>query len=51
MAMFVLPADEEVLGGRPQDVREEIVSINTDARPLALQAQTPVPPGEAAAAA
>jgi LPXTG-motif cell wall-anchored protein len=34
---------EEVLAGQPQDVREEIVSINTDARPLALQIALLVP--------
>src|SRR5215470_2515909 len=28
---------EEVLTGQPEDIREEIVRINTDARPLALQ--------------
>jgi MFS family permease len=66
---------EELLAGQPQDVRAEIVAINSDARPLALQIallvpllaaalgllasfrmvrlpeRTPVPPGEAAAAA
>ncbi len=34
---------EEVLAGQPQDVREEIVDINTDARPLALQIALLVP--------
>jgi EmrB/QacA subfamily drug resistance transporter len=34
---------EEVLAGQPQDVREEIVGINTDARPLALQIALLVP--------
>lgn len=34
---------EEVLAGQPEDVREEIVSINTDARPLALQVALLVP--------
>jgi LPXTG-motif cell wall-anchored protein len=34
---------EEVLAGQPQEVREEIVSINTDARPLALQIALLVP--------
>ena len=34
---------EELLAGQPEDVREEIVSINTDARPLALQVALAVP--------
>jgi MFS family permease len=34
---------EELLAGQPNDVRNEIVSINTDARPLALQAALAVP--------
>jgi hypothetical protein len=34
---------EELLAGKPADVREEIVSINTDARPLALQVALAVP--------
>ncbi len=34
---------EGLLAGRPEDVREEIVSINTDARPLALQVALLVP--------
>ncbi|HEY7951293.1 MAG TPA: MFS transporter [Solirubrobacterales bacterium] len=34
---------EELLAGQPKDVREEIVSINTDARPLALQVALVVP--------
>jgi EmrB/QacA subfamily drug resistance transporter len=34
---------EELLAGQPEDVREEIVSINTDARPLALQVALLVP--------
>ena len=34
---------EEVLAGQPEDVREEIVEINTDARPLALQVALLVP--------
>jgi len=34
---------EELLASQPKDVREEIVSINTDARPLALQVALLVP--------
>ena len=34
---------EELLAGQPKDVREEIVSINTDARPLALQVALGIP--------
>ena len=34
---------EELLVGQPEDVREEIVSINTDARPLALQVALLIP--------
>ncbi|HEX5929437.1 MAG TPA: MFS transporter [Solirubrobacterales bacterium] len=34
---------EELLAGQPEDVREEIVSINTDARPLALQVALLIP--------
>jgi MFS family permease len=34
---------EELLAGQPADIREEIVSINTDARPLALQVALLVP--------
>jgi MFS family permease len=34
---------EELLVDQPKDVREEIVSINTDARPLALQVALAVP--------
>jgi hypothetical protein len=34
---------EELLAGQPKDVREEIVSINTDARPLALQVALLIP--------
>jgi MFS family permease len=34
---------EELLAGKPKDVREEIVSINTDARPLALQVALGIP--------
>jgi len=34
---------EEELAGQPPEVREEIVSINTDARPLALQIALLVP--------
>ena len=34
---------EELLVGQPEDVREEIVAINTDARPLALQVALLVP--------
>ncbi len=34
---------EELLAGQPEDVREEIVNINTDARPLALQVALLVP--------
>lgn len=34
---------EELLVGQPRDVREEIVSINTDARPLALQVALLIP--------
>jgi MFS family permease len=34
---------EEVLAGQPADVQEEILSINTDARPLALQVALLIP--------
>ncbi len=34
---------EELLVDQPEDVREEIVSINTDARPLALQVALAIP--------
>jgi LPXTG-motif cell wall-anchored protein len=34
---------EEVLAGQPREVREEIVAINSDARPLALQIALLVP--------
>jgi hypothetical protein len=34
---------EQVLAGQPEDVREEIVRINTDARPIALQVALLVP--------
>jgi MFS family permease len=34
---------EELLAGKPKDVREEIVSINSDARPLALQIALGIP--------
>jgi EmrB/QacA subfamily drug resistance transporter len=34
---------EELLVDQPKDVREEIVSINTDARPLALQVALAIP--------
>jgi MFS family permease len=34
---------EEVLAGQPQEVREEIVQINEDARPLALQVALGIP--------
>jgi EmrB/QacA subfamily drug resistance transporter len=34
---------EELLAGQPEDVREEIVRINTDARPRALQVALLVP--------
>jgi MFS family permease len=34
---------EELLVGRPDDVRDEIVRINTDARPIALQVALLVP--------
>jgi EmrB/QacA subfamily drug resistance transporter len=34
---------EEQLAGQPEDVRDEIVRINTDARPLALQVALLVP--------
>jgi EmrB/QacA subfamily drug resistance transporter len=34
---------EDLLAGQPTDVREEIVSINEDARPLALQVALAVP--------
>ncbi len=34
---------EEQLAGQPQDVQEEIVRINTDARPLALQVALLIP--------
>jgi hypothetical protein len=34
---------EELLAGQPKDVRDEIVSINTDARPLALQVALGIP--------
>jgi hypothetical protein len=34
---------EELLAGQPEEVREEIVRINTDARPLALQVALLVP--------
>jgi hypothetical protein len=34
---------EEVLAGQPEDVQAEIVRINTDARPLALQVALAVP--------
>ena len=34
---------EELLAGKPEDVREEIVAINADARPLALQVALLVP--------
>jgi hypothetical protein len=34
---------EELLAGQPQDVQDEVVSINTDARPLALQVALLIP--------
>ena len=34
---------EELLAGQPEDVREEIIDINTEARPLALQMALGVP--------
>jgi MFS family permease len=34
---------EELLAGQPEEIRDEIVSINTDARPLALQVALLVP--------
>jgi hypothetical protein len=34
---------EEVLAGQPQDVRDEILRINTDVRPLALQVALLIP--------
>jgi hypothetical protein len=34
---------EELLAGQPDDVREEIVAINTDVRPRALQIALLVP--------
>ena len=34
---------EEVLAGQPEDVQDEIIRINTDARPLALQVALLVP--------
>ena len=34
---------EELLAGQPEDVRDEILRINTDARPLALQVALLIP--------
>jgi hypothetical protein len=34
---------DELLAGQPEDVQEEIIRINTDARPLALQVALLVP--------
>jgi EmrB/QacA subfamily drug resistance transporter len=34
---------EEVLAGQPEDVQDEIIRINTDARPLALQVALLIP--------
>jgi hypothetical protein len=34
---------EELLAGQPEEIREEIVDINTDARPRALQAALLIP--------
>jgi hypothetical protein len=34
---------EELLAGQPEEIREEIVQINTDARPIALQVALLVP--------
>jgi len=34
---------EKLLAGQPEDIREEIVDINTDARPLALQIALLIP--------
>ena len=34
---------EELLAGQPADVQDEIIRINTDARPLALQIALAIP--------
>jgi hypothetical protein len=34
---------EELLAGQPEDVKAEIIDINTDARPIALQIALAVP--------
>ena len=34
---------EELLEGQPDDVQDEIIRINTDARPLALQVALIIP--------
>src|SRR5262245_53470886 len=34
---------EEVIAGQPEDVQDEIIRINTDARPLALQVALAIP--------
>jgi len=34
---------EELLAGQPADVQEEIIDINTDARPIALQIALLIP--------
>jgi hypothetical protein len=34
---------EKVLGGQPPDVHDEIIAINTDVRPLALQVALLIP--------
>ena len=34
---------EELLAGQPADVQDEIIRINTDARPLALQVALLIP--------
>jgi hypothetical protein len=38
---------EELLAGQPPEVQEEIIEINTDARPIALQIALLVPLGAA----
>ena len=34
---------EQLLAGKPQDVQDEIIKINTDARPIALQIALLIP--------
>jgi hypothetical protein len=34
---------EELLAGQPEEIQDEIISINTDARPLALQVALLIP--------